>query len=162
MRYGFYFFFFAEDLPQATICANLPLFCYVGCCHSMADKWCRSAPGIQTCEPRSPKQNALNPTTTPWCWPQFSLFNFSLTFHLAMSSISQHLSPLQAHLCRSKKTHTSPFLHFEIRQRSNIYKVQVNTERTELAALGHHGVGGGETLTAGPTSWGHSCGQNGG
>lgn len=36
----------------------------------MADQWCRSVPGIQTCEPRSPKWSMLNLTTTPWGQPQ--------------------------------------------------------------------------------------------
>ena len=34
----------------------------------MADEWCRSVPGIQTCKPRLPKQNAPKLTTTPWVW----------------------------------------------------------------------------------------------
>ena len=38
---------------------------YVGCHHSMADEWCRSLSGIQTHEPRPPKQSMLNLTTRP-------------------------------------------------------------------------------------------------
>ena len=30
--------------------------------HSMADKWCRSDPGIQTCEPGLPKRSTPNLT----------------------------------------------------------------------------------------------------
>ena len=43
-------FFGGEDMPQADICANLPLF-YVGCLHSVAEECYRSATGIQTPDP---------------------------------------------------------------------------------------------------------------
>ena len=56
-------FLLKEDLPWANISANLPL--YVGPCRSMADKCCRYAPRIWTCEPRLLKWSVLNPTTMP-------------------------------------------------------------------------------------------------
>ena len=37
----------------------------------MADKWCRSTPRIQTCNPRPQKQIVPNLTTTPWGQPHW-------------------------------------------------------------------------------------------
>ena len=46
------------------MCPSFSLL-YVGLCHSMADKWCRSTPGIWTSEPRLLKLSVPNLTTMP-------------------------------------------------------------------------------------------------
>ena len=39
------------------------------------DEWCRSVPGIRTCEPGLLKWSTLNLTTTPWAGPLLPLLN---------------------------------------------------------------------------------------
>ena len=64
------FFFSEKDCLWANICANLPLFFYVGCHHSMAWRaMCKSVSGIQTREPWAAKVECVNLTTVPSGWP---------------------------------------------------------------------------------------------
>src|SRR3712207_7602215 len=59
--------------PRSTLFPYTTLFrssiLHVGCCHSMADEWCRSAPGTRTHEPGPLKWSVPNLTTTPQGWP---------------------------------------------------------------------------------------------
>ena len=72
----FWFVFFGEeDWPWANICANLPLFLYVGHCYSMA--WwavCKSSPRIWTCKLWATKAECMNLTTIPLGQPLASCF----------------------------------------------------------------------------------------
>ena len=56
-----FFFVAEEDLPRATICCqSSSIVLYVGGLHSTAYEYSRSAPSIQTHEPRLLKQSAWN------------------------------------------------------------------------------------------------------
>ena len=85
-------FFGEEDLLWANICCqsssffclmkispeltSVPIFLYFLCgLPQRLDKWCRSMPRIQTCEPSPLKRSVLDLTTTSWGRPH-SLFIF--------------------------------------------------------------------------------------
>ena len=50
---------------------------YAGHCHSLADKWCRSALGIRTRKPTPPEQRVTNLSTKPLGWPLLHLLLLS-------------------------------------------------------------------------------------
>ena len=60
-----------KDSPWANIHANLPLFLYLGHCHSMSGEWCRSVPGNQTLATEA-EGTKLNPR--PQGWPLHLLY----------------------------------------------------------------------------------------
>ena len=69
-----FLFFLEEEWPWTKICAHpLPL-CMWDTTTAWLDEWCRSVPGIWTCEYGLPKQSMPNLTTTPLGWPCNFLF----------------------------------------------------------------------------------------
>ena len=80
-RFLFIYFVFEEDWPWANIHAHLPLLYMWDACHSIAWQAVhRSAPGIQTGEPRAAKAECANLTAVPLGQPPQHTFkhNFSL------------------------------------------------------------------------------------
>ena len=74
---------------ELTSIANLPLFCIWVTTRAWLDKWCRSAPGIQTCKPGLPKQNVPDLTAMPWGLPLPVIF-YSAFRTLTDTSMAQY------------------------------------------------------------------------
>ena len=71
-------------VTELTLCQSSSIL-YVGCLHSMADEWSRSAPRIQTCEPQAAEAECVKLTSMPLGWP---LDTVSIYSYYRLSQIS--------------------------------------------------------------------------
>ena len=75
-----FLFSLEEEWPWANICASLPLFYLWDAATAWLDEYCRSTPGILTCEPGLLKLSAPNLTTMPPDLPQ-DFIHFLIHFY---------------------------------------------------------------------------------